>query len=214
MISKTFRWFLIIYLSFVIIGAFTLIFIEKGDWVIYLNQHRTFFLDSYFKYWTHLGDGFFVLFVLIVMLFVKYRYAVVFFTITVTQAIISLMLKRLVFSNAMRPKKYLADIYDLQFVPGVDVHSFHSFPSGHTMTAFSIAAFFALIANKRYTGILFFVYALLVGFSRNYLSQHFFEDIYVGSVLGVFLSLIVWRMFKNKEDSKWLDGSLRNKILN
>ncbi|MEL6562051.1 MAG: hypothetical protein AAFQ94_27945 [Bacteroidota bacterium] len=138
MVSNTSKWFLSVFFLFLIFGAFVLPNLEKGDWVIYLNQNRTPVGDVFFKYWTHLGDGLFVLFLILVFLFVKYRYAVVFMAISATQGVLSYILKRLVFKGSMRPKKYLEGVYDLQLIEGVDVHSYHSFPSGHTMTAVSI----------------------------------------------------------------------------
>lgn len=60
-----------------------------------------------------------------------------------------------------------------------------SFPSGHTMTAFSIA----LVLSYFYPaleGTLFFV-AISIGFSRIVLGMHFLSDVLAGVVLGVAL---------------------------
>ncbi|MGB3467796.1 MAG: phosphatase PAP2 family protein [Cyclobacteriaceae bacterium] len=212
MISKAFKWFLIVYLIFLAVGAVVLYHIEKGDWVIYLNQSRFPLMDTFFKYWTHLGDGLFVLVLIIILLFIKYRFAIVFMFVAAAQGILSGIFKRLIFSSSMRPKKFFEGIYELQFIEGVQVHSNYSFPSGHTMTAFSIAAYLSLITPKRYLGVVFFFYALLVAFSRNYLSQHFFEDIFAGSIVGVATTFLIWRSFRVKERRKWMDGSLREKF--
>lgn len=212
MVSKTFKWFLIAYIIFLLIGSVILFIIEKGDWVIFLNQHMSPVLDTFFKYWTHLGDGIFVVVLIFVFLFVKYRYTIIFMMVGAIQGILSAVLKRLVFTGSMRPKKFLEGIYELQLVEGVAVHSYHSFPSGHTMTAFSIATFLSLIATKKHLGPILFLYALLVGFSRNYLSQHFFQDIFAGSILGVVTTYLVWKAFSMKERRDWLNGSLRDKF--
>lgn len=212
MISKTTKWFLSVYTLFLIVGAIVLFHLEKGDWVINLNQNRIHFADLFFKYWTHFGDGLFILLLILIFLFVKYRYAIILITISAVQGILSFVLKRIVFTGSMRPKKYLEGIYELQLIDGVNVHSYHSFPSGHTMTAFSIAVFLCLISSRKVFGPLLFLYALLVGVSRNYLSQHFFVDIYVGSILGVTVSILVWILFRNKEKTDWLGGSLRDKF--
>jgi undecaprenyl-diphosphatase len=60
-----------------------------------------------------------------------------------------------------------------------------SFPSGHTMTAFSVA----LVLSYFYPGLegmLFFV-ALSIAFSRIVLGMHFLSDVLAGMVLGVAL---------------------------
>jgi undecaprenyl-diphosphatase len=60
-----------------------------------------------------------------------------------------------------------------------------SFPSGHTMTAFSIA----LVLSYFYPaleGALFFL-AVSIGFSRIVLGMHFLSDVLAGVVLGVAL---------------------------
>jgi undecaprenyl-diphosphatase len=60
-----------------------------------------------------------------------------------------------------------------------------SFPSGHTMTAFSIA----LVLSYFYPaleGTLFFL-AFSIGFSRIVLGMHFLSDVLAGVVLGVAL---------------------------
>ena len=193
---------------FWIVGAGFLLSIDKGDWVIYLNEHRTPALDFFFKYWTHLGDGVFVVCFAIALLFVKYRYTVIFAITAIVQGLVSALMKRVLFTGHYRPKKFLADVYDLQFVEGVDVHSYHSFPSGHTMTAFFVGAFLALVIRKKWAGVLLFVYAVLVGISRNYLSHHFMIDIYVGSVIGVIVTVVCWVAFRKKNARNWLGGNL------
>jgi undecaprenyl-diphosphatase len=60
-----------------------------------------------------------------------------------------------------------------------------SFPSGHTMTAFSVA----LVVSYFYPGLeapLFFL-AVSIGLSRVVLGMHFLSDVLAGAVLGVAL---------------------------
>jgi undecaprenyl-diphosphatase len=68
-----------------------------------------------------------------------------------------------------------------------------SFPSGHTMTAFSIA----LVLSYFYPameGTLFFL-ALSIGFSRIVLGIHFLSDVLAGMVLGSALGLFAITTF-------------------
>jgi len=195
--NKALRWFLSLYIFFFSIALIALYFIEKGDWVIYLNQNRSVGFDYFFAYWTHLGDGVFATLLVVTLLLIKYRYAVVGGITVIAVAIASAILKLLVFPDSARPKKYLAGIYELDLIDWVNVHSHHSFPSGHTTLAFAIATFLTMIARKGYLGAIFILYAVLVGISRNYLSQHFLEDITAGSLIGIMIALVTWFLFKS-----------------
>jgi membrane-associated phospholipid phosphatase len=60
-----------------------------------------------------------------------------------------------------------------------------SFPSGHTIAAFSIATVIARrYGNHRWVPYVAYGGAALVGFSRMTLSAHFASDVFVGGVLG------------------------------
>jgi len=68
-----------------------------------------------------------------------------------------------------------------------------SFPSGHTAAAFCLFTFLAFILTPRYKwlGIVFFILAMLVGYSRLYLAAHFFHDVYFGSLFAVLFTILV-----------------------
>ena len=70
-------------------------------------------------------------------------------------------------------------------------YKFHSFPSGHTATAF---AYFGVIgfAYRRRWAWSFLVIAGLIGWSRLYINAHFFSDILVGMVIGLFFARLTW----------------------
>ena len=63
-----------------------------------------------------------------------------------------------------------------------------SFPSGHTMTAFSIA----LVLSYFYPGMegTLFFFALSIAFSRIVLGMHFLSDVLAGIILGVALGCV------------------------
>lgn len=63
--------------------------------------------------------------------------------------------------------------------------SFHSFPSGHSITAFSMATVISKeYSDRKWVGITSYGLASLVGLSRIGLDQHWASDIFIGSLLG------------------------------
>lgn len=180
---------------------------SKADIHLTLNTFHTSFFDTFFLYLTYLGDGTMALLVTIMLLAVKYRFALIVGLSNILASTITQVLKQTVFSEELRPKKYFEGIHDLYFVPGVENHLYYSFPSGHATCAFSLyLALSFIVKNKRFK-TLFFILAFLVGYSRIYLSQHFLGDVYVGSLIGVGVTILVYRAIQKIETGK-LDRSL------
>jgi membrane-associated phospholipid phosphatase len=112
-----------------------------------------------------------------------------------------------------RPKAYFSHQLDrIHFVKDLYILSVHSFPSGHTVTAFSAGVVLTYLVKNKAWGVLFLVIAMLVGYSRMYLSQHFFEDVTVGSVVGVLLT-VMWLTYIDRKafinSPGWNRGLLR-----
>lgn len=93
-----------------------------------------------------------------------------------------------------RPKIFLHDhIYSPQFL---EFHSkFWSMPSGHTTTAFAVAASLGFIW-PRYKA-LFFLIAALVALSRIALCKHYLSDVIVGAVLGTIVAYLLHKRYFN-----------------
>lgn len=71
-------------------------------------------------------------------------------------------------------------------------HDF-SFPSGHASAAFC-AAVTAFFMNRKF-GMIMFVFAFLMAFSRLYLLVHYPTDVLAGAILGAGTSLFVGLIF-------------------
>ncbi len=187
-------------------GAFLMLATDKGAVVLWINDNHSTFGDFFFKYFTHVGDGLALALIGILLYFKKF-YPALFFTLSgILAGLLAQLLKRSVFKGWPRPVAYFEHI-DLNLVEGVKINHFETFPSGHTAAGFAMAFSLFLIFNKtKYTGILFFIVALLIGASRIYLAQHFFIDTYFGSllgVLGVFLAqFITKKIIQKKPNSK------------
>ena len=90
------------------------------------------------------------------------------------------------------------------------MHAMNSFPSGHTITAFAIFIILAMVVKKQYLKVLFTLTAILAGFSRVYLSQHFLEDIFLGALIGVAIALLSCTLVDKLSIFKtsWIDHNL------
>jgi len=95
----------------------------------------------------------------------------------------------------------------LHFVEGVKLHALQSFPSGHATTAFNLFFMLSILVKNSWLKLAFFVIALVVGFSRVYLSQHFFIDVVAGSIFGV-VSIFIAHYYFSKSQKSWLDYSV------
>jgi membrane-associated phospholipid phosphatase len=198
--------FLLPYFIFLLIGGIVLLNNTKASLHLTINSFHTDFLDFLFYYATYLGDGLVAILAVIILLLIKYRYAVfVGFSYSLS-SLFTQLLKHTLFDDAVRPKKFFEGIHDVYFVPGVDNYMYNSFPSGHATTAFSLYFALALIIKNSKIKFLLFIMALLVSYSRIYLSQHFFGDVYAGSVIGVSFTFIVYAGLQ-KSKAKWLNGS-------
>ncbi len=184
-------------LYFFIVGIL-LIVQGKGDLVLALNRHHHPLLDTFFKYITYLGDGIFVIpLILFLILFKSIFEGIVMLCSVLISFLVVQFLKIYVYDDIVRPIKYFPASANLYFVEGVEIHSFNSFPSGHSAQAFSIFLVLTLFSKNKNWSYAFFLIAVLVTVSRMYLAQHFFVDTYFGALIATVLTLITYLSFVN-----------------
>lgn len=191
--------FLLPYIAFLLLGGIIILVNKKAETHLAFNSFHPFILDKLAPYITYLGEGIIVTLIFVMLLAIKFRYALIVGAANILSALLTQLLKHTLFSDVVRPKKFFEGIHELYFIPGVDNHLYNSFPSGHTTCAFALYFSLALIIENRFYKLLFFILALLTGYSRIYMSQHFFEDVYAGSIIGVSSAFIVfYSVQKNK----------------
>lgn len=191
-----------------VIGLFLLILSnEKADLHLCLNACHNSFNDVFFRYITLLGEW--VPFVVCAgLLFYKYKAALLVLSSQLAAGLVVQVLKRVF--NAPRPKRFFAENFpdiELPQVLGVHMHSSLSFPSGHTTAAFAFFFSLVLLTKSKVLQFLYAILAILTAYSRIYLSQHFANDVLVGSIIGVTMT-IVCQYFIDRKSQKWYDYSL------
>lgn len=196
------------YLLFLIYGLYDIIFNKLETTFLFFNRNNSPILDKFFYYITYIGDGIIYLIVLIPLLIIRIRYAIYGLISYIISGLIAQILKRIF--NTPRPKLLLQDV-NLYFVNGVDVYSNYSFPSGHAVSAFSLLLLLSIITPRKFLGVFFFLVALFTALSRVYLAQHFFIDVYLGSLIGVIITIIVvikFDEFTFEKNIEWANKSL------
>ena len=80
-------------------------------------------------------------------------------------------------------------IQDLVHLPNGHCGGQYGFISSHACNTFALASFIALIMNKFYKkiGLLMFIWAALVSYSRIYMGVHFPGDVLCGAAVGMIL---------------------------
>ena len=188
---------------FVLLGAFLNIQYSQKEIFYEINRHHSSFLDSFFRYYTNVGDGYFFLGIIVIIALFSFRNAILGFVIFVLQGVVIQGLKQIVFPDHIRPWLALSGDKNIHLVP--DFHPFvnNSFPSGHSATAFCMFSFFAILNPNKSSGLLYFLLAVTVAYSRIYLVQHFFIDTYFGAMIGIVCTLTIFMVLQNRLNAPW-----------
>ncbi|MDB5088159.1 MAG: Membrane-associated phospholipid phosphatase [Mucilaginibacter sp.] len=210
-VLKQIRLFFILYIILLCACLVIKVMFSKEAIYFAVNSRHCSFADQIAPYVTDLGNGWTI--IILSALLVLYNYRVAFLMIT-SYAVTSLLAQvvKYIF-DAPRPTLYFKDqLSRIHLVKGVDMLQYHSFPSGHTVTAFSAAVVMVYLTKNKKWGILLLMVAAAIGYSRMYLSQHFFEDVTAGSVIGVVIT-VCWISYIDSKQFlhtvKWNNGLLR-----
>ncbi len=209
--KKAFSVYIVSYLALLALMLMLLAIYPKPELHLTLNAYHTDICDTFFKLYSKLAEWPLYVLGLIPIFFKKYRLTLFYAICEVSGGLVVWILKRLF--SAPRPISVFTELPDLTLplVEGVKMHHSNSFPSGHTFTFFTFFTCCTLLLayrlgqrnqikwSLRYLWLLLpLLFAILGGYSRIYLSQHFLSDVCAGSVIGVIIPCLMYRFIGNK----------------
>jgi membrane-associated phospholipid phosphatase len=157
-----------------------------------VNNLLTTKLTLIFKIFTFMGSGWMFAAICLTLFFLDKWKGII---ASVSFAITSLVAQSIknILPNTARPFEYFAQHkIAINFPEGVEKLHWFSFPSGHTVSAFSIFCLLSLLIKNKYASVLFIIIAFLIALSRVYLVAHFVCDTYAGMIVGVELTCVVY----------------------
>ncbi len=189
-LSKLRCYFLTV--SSVILAALIFNFcFSKTEGFLLFNQFHPNWLDVFFKYVTNLGDGLVSIAAAVILLLLRKKKKAMTLTLAYIYSGLLIQIAKRIF-HAPRPKYYFEQMMFQygHFVDGVRMHDQNSFPSGHTASAFAMATVLVLVFKKKNISLFCLFMAILIGYSRIYLAQHFLIDVIFGAIAGICCALI------------------------
>lgn len=185
--------------------AVLLIILGKDRSFLLINGHYSVQADYFFNYLTYIGDGLIWVPLFLYVLFYRRSFLLALVAALLISTLITHGLKQLVFAGTPRPLRLLSDVARaVPLMHGRDAFS-NSFPSGHTGTAFTFALLLAYLVPRWWAAYLFPLIALLVGYSRVYLAQHFVTDVLAGTIIGIissWLALVIYNAYQQKNNRR------------
>ena len=185
--------FFIYFSCWILLLLFPLVLTSKYVSFILINHLRSFPADIIFTFFTIAGNGI-ILIPLTILLFIRKKHRIL-IGLLLSMLITTLAVNYLKHTfNHLRPLACYGEAV-VQTAHWITRYSKHSFPSGHTASAFCMAAYLSLsFYNDRKVSAITFVCAALTGYSRIYLGEHFLEDVWVGSIVGVLMAAATYML--------------------
>jgi membrane-associated phospholipid phosphatase len=193
------KLFYLLALAFWSVLFLMVVLLPKGTPSLYINSFHNIPCDYFFYALTCLGDGLFAALLLMgLFMFWSKRKALAMTVCFLSVVFVVQVLKNFFFNTAPRPHTFFENIPGIYYVPWIEMHGYNSFPSGHTAQAFCLALCLVLYTRNNLFGGLLFMLAVLTGFSRIYLMQHFPVDVLGGSLIAVIMTTIVFYIVEYK----------------
>lgn len=172
-----------------------------------INHFHSPIADLFFIRFTNMGNGIMAFVIVLLLLLVSYREALTFLSVTLVLTLIVNLLKKVFFPQFIRPALYFGPS-GLHLISGYHPPLLHTFPSGHTVTAFSACLFLSFLVQRKLLKFALFIVAFIIGYSRIYISAHFPFDVVFGSMLAVVVTTFVFYLSR-KISNNWIDKKIQ-----
>jgi membrane-associated phospholipid phosphatase len=173
----------------------------KNEAFLYLNANLGLLADKVFEYSSYLAEGWIWIPYFIVLVGMYKKDTAFILMNFLISTLLTQFAKNFIFVTAMRPMASGLDASQIHSVPGVEIHTFNSFPSGHTATAFTLFILTTYLFPNKYALTIGIVYAIVCGYSRIYLAQHFPLDL-AGGIVVALLTLPISIFIREKLNKK------------
>ena len=192
---------LLMYVLYFLTALAVVLFLEKGTFLLWLNERHNPFGDVFFSYVTLLGEWHIWFIAGALLLLYRLYYAILLTLTGLIHFLIVQFLKIVVFASPRPSSQYEDLLPSYNLVDGVNLMSSYSMPSGHSASAFALATILILLTRNKLVQVIYMLLAILVAVSRVYLFQHFMADTIVGATIGLLVSATIWWYFSFKNPS-------------
>ncbi|MDR1760986.1 MAG: phosphatase PAP2 family protein [Bacteroidales bacterium] len=180
------------FIGFLVLGALPFACMDTTDIIFIINNFiASTHLDSFMKIYTNLATGWVFAGLAVILLFISFRYSAMMCVCGILVFIVTTLCKRYIFFDEMRPTVEFGLQQFSHIMHNYDYLQKYSFPSGHTMAAFAAAALLSYFIKNTYVHIALFIYAVLIAFSRIYLLEHFYRDVFWGALSAYCIIAII-----------------------
>ncbi len=187
-----------------IVGGILLFNYSAQQLFFAINSRHTAIADFIMYYVTEMGEGF-VITAVLVLLMVLPQFRTWWYFISASLCnLLPFFVQQSIKSyyDAPRPVNVFKHAEWIHLSKDWPELLYRSFPSGHSEGAFCFFCFLSLLMPPRHRalGLVLFMLAMAVCYSRVYLAAHFFADIYAGSIVGVVLCTFIYSVMAKLKD--------------
>jgi membrane-associated phospholipid phosphatase len=191
--------------NLIILGGLLLIatsaYLGRIPVFLFLNTDGGTILDQFFKWVTWAAEGWiWIPYLIVVVAWFKKDFKLIILNFLLS-TLITQIPKHFIWDKISRPIASGIPLNEIHTVPGVVMHSWNSFPSGHTATAFTLCLLTVYLFPTRWTFTIGIIYAIICAYSRVYLGQHFPMDLGGGMLVAVIstqLSIVMHQKISNR----------------
>lgn len=154
-----------------------------------VNNLGLLFNETFWQILTYVGEANAALALCLFIAFKRNDVAVIVFLGSLLATILSKSLKK-----GFAMKRPPSELEPSEFIHFGELVYNYSYPSGHTMTVFLLAAVFALTINKNWFTVGALFVALLVGISRVVVGAHWPLDVLTGAAIGIVIAVVMFAL--------------------